>query len=453
LKEKLAHDLLNALNLQVAVLDLDGTIVAVNDEWKRFARENGGDGENAYLGTNYLTVCERGACEREEGAHAAFAGMRALIENAKDHFEAEYPCHSPTEQRWFLLRMARFLHEGSTYIATTHEDITSRKLAEQKLREAEATLREVLENLPVGVWVMDGQGRIVHGNPASRQIWAGARYIGPEQFGEYKAWRQDNGQPITPEQWAGARAIRKGETTLEEEIRIQCFDGSSKIILNSAIPLRDEVGRINGAIMVNQDITSRKRVEEQLRDANLAVDAVNRRLQQVLRQERLNARTDELTGLSNRRHFFEMSRRLFNVAQRYGTPLSVLMFDIDHFKQINDQYGHPRGDLVLKQVARIAGERIRDADLIARYGGEEFIVIMPNTGLEEAYVAAEHIREGVALCHDIDGVRGLMVTISIGIAQLAPGETLRQLIHRADQALYAAKAAGRNRSRLSLQAA
>ena len=449
LKTELATDLLDSLNLQVAVLDERGTIVAVNEEWKRFARENGGDGNEAYVGTSYLEVCQKAASEHDEGAQAALTGMRALFDGAQDRFSLEYPCHSPAEHRWFQLRTGRFSHAGTTYVAMTHEDITSRKLAEQALRETESTLREVLENLPVGVWVMNEQGEIVHGNAASQRIWGGARYVGPEQFGEYKAWWLDSGRPIAKDEWAGARAIRNGETSIDEEIRIQCFDGSSKIILNSAIPLRDETGRISGAIMVNQDITSRIHAEEQLREANLAVDAANLQLQEVLKRERLNARTDELTGLSNRRHFFEVGQQLFNVAQRYGTPLSVLLFDIDHFKRINDQYGHQLGDEVLKAVGRIAKERVRDADLLARYGGEEFIVILPNTDSEEAFAAAEHIRQGIAECRGMASEPGLTVTVSVGIAEILPNETLRQLIARADQALYAAKNAGRNCTRSS----
>ena len=449
MKTELATDVLDSLSLQVAVVDERGIIVAVNEAWKRFARENGGDGDQGYVGTSYLDVCEKAADERDEGAQAALTGMRALLDGTQDRFSLEYPCHSPTERRWFQLRTGRFSHAGTTYVAMTHEDITSRKLAEQALRETESTLREVLENLPVGVWVMDEQGEIVHGNAASQRIWGGVRYVGPEQFGEYQAWWLDSGRPITKDEWAGARAIRNGETSIDEEIRIQCFDGSSKIILNSAIPLRDETGRISGAIMVNQDITSRIHVEEQLREANLAVDAANLQLQEVLKRERLNARTDELTGLSNRRHFFEVGQQLFNVAQRYDTPLSVLLFDIDQFKRINDQYGHQLGDEVLKAVARIARERVRDADLLARYGGEEFIVILPNTGSEEAFAAAEHIRQGIAECRDMAGEPGLAVTVSVGIAEMRPSETPRQLIERADQALYAAKNAGRNCTRSS----
>jgi diguanylate cyclase (GGDEF)-like protein len=259
----------------------------------------------------------------------------------------------------------------------------------------------------------------------------------------------DSGRPIAAEEWAAARAVRKGETSIDEEIRIQCFDGSSKTILNSAIPLRDAVGNINGAIVVNQDITSRKQVEEQLREAMTALDAANQELQQVLMREQLMARTDHLTGISNRRHFFEVSEQLFTVAQRYQTPLSVLMFDIDHFKRINDKYGHQAGDTLLKCVALIADQHVREADILARYGGEEFIVMLPNTSAREALAAAENIREQVAACQEIGTCNDARITISVGIASILPGEdSLNRLIQRADQALYSAKNAGRNCSKV-----
>ncbi len=310
-------------------------------------------------------------------------------------------------------------------------------------------LLQAFEALPVGVWIMDRDGKIVHGNSAGLKIWAGARYVGPEQFGEYKGWWLDTGEPIAAEDWAAARAIRDGETSIDEEIRIQCFDGSSKIILNSAIPLRDANGAISGAIIVNQDISVRKQIEEQLLQANAAIDAMNRELKQALEREQQRARTDPLTGLYNRRHFFELGEQLFEVARRYRTPLSVLMFDLDRFKRINDNYGHQVGDAILERIAAIARRHVRSADVLARYGGEEFVVVLPNANATEARAAAEHLRKQVEACHDYIEDKALTVTISIGVAEMLPqGDTLERLIQRADEALYDAKNAGRNCTRV-----
>jgi hypothetical protein len=122
-------------------------------------------------------------------------------------------------------------------------------------------LPQVLEVLPVGVWIMDRTGCITHGNPAGRRIWGGARYVGPANFAEYKGWWADTGRRIAADEWAAARAITKGETSLDEVIDIECFDGSRKTILNSALPLLTPPGDIIGAIIINQDITDRRRSE------------------------------------------------------------------------------------------------------------------------------------------------------------------------------------------------
>lgn len=138
-------------------------------------------------------------------------------------------------------------------------------------------LAAVLDALPVGVWIMDREGRITHGNPAGRRIWGGARYVGPEQFGEYRGWWTDTGKRIEPNEWAAARAIQKGETSLDEVIDIECFDGSRKTILNSALPVRGTDGRIVGAIIVNQDISLRRKAE-------LEREGLLNRLQDALKQ-------------------------------------------------------------------------------------------------------------------------------------------------------------------------
>jgi PAS domain S-box-containing protein len=144
-------------------------------------------------------------------------------------------------------------------------DITKRKRAQEALRQNEELLRNVLELLPVGIWITDKNGAITHGNPAGLQIWAGSRYVGIDQYGEYKGWWLDTGKRVEPEEWAAARAVIKGETSLNEEIEIECFDGSHKIILNSAIPLRNDRKEIMGAIIINLDITERKRTEKAVR--------------------------------------------------------------------------------------------------------------------------------------------------------------------------------------------
>ena len=148
-----------------------------------------------------------------------------------------------------------------------NEDISALHEAQEKLRESEQRLRTVFELLPVGVYIADREGHITMANSAGQKIWQGVRYVGPEQYGEYRAWWMESGKPIAPEDWAVARAVRKGETSRGELIRIECFDGSFKTVLNWAAPIRSESGEIAGAVAVNEDVTSLQHTQEQLRAA------------------------------------------------------------------------------------------------------------------------------------------------------------------------------------------
>jgi len=140
--------------------------------------------------------------------------------------------------------------------------LEERKRAEEALQASNALLQAAINIMPVGLWIIDAKGNISTSSAAVQRIWAGVKYVGIDQLGEYKGWRTDNGKLIGAHEWAGARALEKGETTIEEEVEIECFDGTHKIILDSAVPLRKSDGSINGAITINQDITERKRAEE-----------------------------------------------------------------------------------------------------------------------------------------------------------------------------------------------
>ena len=161
--------------------------------------------------------------------------------------------------------------------------------------------------------------------------------------------------------------------------------------------------------------------------------------------ERL-ATTDALTGLTNRRAFSETLGVEVERARRYGFKMSLLLFDIDHFKKVNDQHGHGVGDIVLSRVGKLVLSQIRTSDIAARWGGEEFVIALPHVGLDGAAVVAARIR---IACQDMEITteKGKLVptTVSIGVAELGPGDTLESLAERADHAMYAAKRQGRNR--------
>lgn len=156
--------------------------------------------------------------------------------------------------------------------------------------------------------------------------------------------------------------------------------------------------------------------------------------------------TDPLTRLYNRRYFFENARIEFERIRRYGGTLSVMMMDIDHFKDLNDTFGHAKGDLVLNEIAQRIKSCIRTVDIAARYGGEEFVILMPETDLNKASQVAERVRQSVGGQPFVVDDTRVMVTLSLGVAEIGPSHhLLDDLLKDADQALYAAKASGRNR--------
>lgn len=168
----LATDLLNSLTAGIAVLDANGIIVAVNDEWKRFARENGGDDKEFYVGTNYLSICENaGQSNENKIAVMVSDGIHDLLNGKRNDFVVEYPCHSPDKQRWFIVHMTRFTHDEASYIVVVHENITARKLADENIRESIANYQEKTNGSKVNVTVSAGVAEILsHDDTLERLI-------------------------------------------------------------------------------------------------------------------------------------------------------------------------------------------------------------------------------------------------------------------------------------------
>lgn len=226
--------------------------------------------------------------------------------------------------------------------------------------------------------------------------------------------------------------------TIQEALRFSQENHIKRIVVEG------QNGRILGIVSQKDLVTTAynkwarliKNHQEELKELNQILQQRTQTLEKM-------ASTDALTGLFNRHMFGQLFTREMAQKKRYKAPLSVILFDIDHFKKINDSFGHLAGDEVLKKVAAIAQEKVRLSDVAARWGGEEFVVLLPHTPLEGARITAEKIRTAIEATDFIQPGR---VTASFGIAECLEDEEQEPLFDRADKALYRAKADGRNRT-------
>ena len=268
---------LDSLSAHLAIVDESGEIVAVNGVWRAFAEANGGDTRKVCEGANYLRVCDSATGSYSEEAAAFARGIRAVLSGRQESFEMEYPCHSPTERRWFMGRVTRFSGTGTRQAVISHENITVRKLAEEAVQDQKIMLETILGQAADAIIVCDEAGRFTFVNSAARRM-ALLEPEGttlertPEVWGV--AYYPD-GHRIPPEEWSLSRALR-GETTVGREARMVRPDGSHYDVLVSAAPLKNADGELVGAVAGLLDVTESKKAGEE-RDR--------------LRQQEIEART------------------------------------------------------------------------------------------------------------------------------------------------------------------
>jgi len=253
-------------------------------------------------------------------------------------------------------------------------------------------------------------------------------------------------EELLPEATARAlvEADREARATGQPALREHVFEvaGDRRFCAAAHYVLRSEERGVIGTGFIALDITGRAASREQTATALQALRASNLHMQQSLSALQAQASTDALTGAWNRSRFEEAARNEMARLQRYRHPVSLIFFDLDHFKQVNDTHGHAVGDRVLVQVVAAARTACRATDSIARWGGEEFVVLTPSTALEGASALAERLRQAIAALH-IPPLES--VTASLGVADCGPSDTLETWLARADEAAYRAKRGGRNR--------
>jgi len=232
------------------------------------------------------------------------------------------------------------------------------------------------------------------------------------------------------------------------DIEKTVLDGTDVVQMKGAIQGSIENIRHHLADQRQQEEQRQEELEHQLKSVNqrlVQMEGESERLRARLAEERVQAMTDPLTNVPNRLGYDKQVAQEFSRWQRYNSPLSILVCDIDFFKKINDNYGHKAGDRALMAIAKSMDIHIRETDYLARVGGEEFVVLLPETNLQQAEVVAEKLRKGVESCAFVYDGQPVPITISGGIAEFAAGDKVDDVYVRADKALYKAKQQGRNR--------
>lgn len=319
-----------------------------------------------------------------------------------------------------------------TSFQSASRDVTEKLLIRHRLEESERKLQAIFDLLPVGVSVSDPDGAILQCNPAYLQILGLRNWQPGKDPLEHLDMLLPDMTPLPPDDHPRNIALRKRQPIRNRHIgyRVENDIHWTQI---SAAPLPE-----GGAVSVTVDITPMKHAEKELSDLLADLQRSNEELRRL-------SITDVLTGLYNRRHIEYVLEVEFEKARRYGSPLTCLMLDIDHFKRFNDSWGHQAGDLILKVLADAIRENSRKVDICGRYGGEEFIMLV-NQPLPEATVFAEKLLRVIRETSVEYQGNTMSLTVSIGVADYTE-KTLSsdQLVKRSDDALYLAKANGRDR--------
>lgn len=420
--EYFTQAVLDSLLDQIAVLDKEGYIIAINKSWIHFSIENGGDLQDTGIGNNYLTVCPKEVQN----------GILQVLTGTSDHFTYEYPCHSSDQLRWFLLRVTPIKINQSHGAVVSHVNITDRKLVEIQLERNEQLYRHIAENSTdfISLHTLDGKYTYVSPNYSSLLGYAANELVGksPDDF-------------IHEEDLKKMKSIHDNMTNINEiktiTYRFQCKNGNY-IWIESKYKNVLSPDRVSDEIIcVSRDVTKNKQKLIELEKEKIAL--------------KKTVYTDSLTGVFNRRYFNRQFKKVYQEYSKEKIAFSILVIDIDYFKQFNDTFGHKNGDECLVRVADTLVRGVRKNDIVCRIGGEEFCIILPNANQEEAKSLADRLCKkvlGLKIPHSKSNV-STYVTVSIGVSTASPsGDSIQinqeKLFLLADQALYKSKKNGRN---------
>lgn len=360
-----------------------------------------------------------------------------------------------------LTQRVEFMGEFSIAFNKMTESLQQARKAEEErlllaevMRDVAAALNSALELEEIFHVVLDGVSRLIPCEAANIMLVDSMRTAYMVSYRGFERMAPGTEELLRSARWSVEKfaslrtMVRSHQPYMIKDVHqsewfFSPFNLWARSYLGAPVIVRDEVvGFINLLSQMPQFFTE-EHIGRLMTLANQTAVAVERA--RLFEQLQELATTDGLTGLANRRHFFELADQVFLRARRYRSRLAALMLDVDHFKRVNDLYGHGVGDQVLQGVARLCRQNMRQVDIIGRYGGEEIAFVMPETGVEEARIAAERLCKIIAT-HPFETQAGqIRVTVSIGGSGLREDDSaLHFLLDRADQALYQAKQNGRN---------
>ncbi|MCC6611801.1 MAG: diguanylate cyclase [Burkholderiales bacterium] len=309
-------------------------------------------------------------------------------------------------------------------------------------------VRMAFDTLAEGVLVIDTKGRINMANSAFRRLHpqASSGLLG-QNVASLDWLKTSLPQDPAAQPWNQAMASR--EPVIGTVIDIPQGGGRARKAVLNCSPIVDNVGRARGCLATFDDVTDLEEKNAELQRALDELESSRAKIEEQNKELAVMAARDSLTGMLNRRAFFAEMEKIYMSAITEDLELCMIMADIDHFKSINDRFGHAVGDEAIKQMARIISSSVRGHDLVCRYGGEEFVIALPNTTVEKATEIAKRMRRRIEAegGPGIRNVEGLQMTSSFGVSTIRFGGTsVAELVDQADQALYAAKKSGRNRA-------
>ena len=335
--------------------------------------------------------------------------------------------------------MSRNIWEG---LSQARVEIAERKRVENALRESEEKYRRDFNNVSDVIYSYDLDLKIINISPSVEKIlgYTPSEIIG-KKFPELNI--------LAPEYldvgFSDTLKVFSGET-IRSAYEFIAKDGTRIYGEIFGSPSLSKDGQIIGVVSIARDITERKRAEEELKRAHEDLQAHVTEIEKLQAELREQALRDPLTGLYNRRYLAEMLEHELARVKREKKPMSVIVTDIDHFKNINDNYGHQIGDEFLRKIASLISSHTRKTDIACRYGGEEFLLVMPGTSVKSAARRAEGLRVECTQIKVPYESQELSVTLSFGVASYPThGQGAEEIVIKADKALYKSKRSGRNR--------